>query len=130
MRAAVIADVPVMAAMEGHHSAVPFLLTRGMFGGVPVEIAGGELSDKVGKPVADLHSHPCPEVYLLISPEPGDAAIEVEVEGERFDLESPAVAYIPANALHRFVTRRAKPGSFCLGVLLDPAGDAAAGRDR
>ncbi|MFI7602452.1 cupin domain-containing protein [Actinoplanes sp. NPDC049681] len=111
-------DLPIPIAVAGHHQPAPFYLTSDMFGGVPVQIAGGELSDKVGKPVADPHRHTVPEIYLLVSPNPGGARISVLLDGTEHELTSPATLYIPAGAEHRFVTLAAEPGSYCFGVLL------------
>ncbi len=111
-------DLPVLRCVAGHHVPAPFYLTADMFGGLPVEIAGGELHDLVGRPVADPHRHAVDEVYLLIAPEAGGAEIEVEVDGERWTVTAPAAFHVPAGSLHRFVTTRAVRGSWCLGVLL------------
>ncbi len=121
------ADVlPLMRAVVGHFRPAPFYVTTDLFGGaLPVEIVGGELSAMIGRPVAGAHRHEVPELYVLLSPEPGGAEIEIEAEGLRRRVSSPAVALIPAGVEHRFVTLRAEPGSWCLGVLL---GDDRAGR--
>lgn len=111
-------DLPIFVPVPGHHAPVPFYLMKDMFGGLPVEIAGGEVSDKVDRPVAAPHRHEVPEIYLLVSPNPGGARIVVEVEGERHFLSSPAVLYVPAQAEHHFVTLRAERGSYCFGILL------------
>lgn len=110
--------LPVFYQIPGHYDRTPFLLTKDMLGGHNIEIAGGEISDKVGKPVAAPHTHEVPEIYLLISPDRGGAVIDVEADGKHYELSSPATMLIPAGAIHRFVTKKAQPGSFCLGVLL------------
>ncbi|CAI8733006.1 MULTISPECIES: hypothetical protein [Bacillus] len=119
MKPEIIQDLPKMKEVEGHFHPAPFLLTEEMFGGVNVEIAGGEISELVGKPVASLHKHDVPEIYLLFSPEKGGAKIQIEVEGEEYIVESPATFYIPAGMKHRFLTLEATRGSYCLGVLLN-----------
>jgi hypothetical protein len=111
-------ELPILRELAGHHAPVPFYLTGSMFGGVPVEVAGGEISGSVGRPVAEPHRHAGPEIYLLLSPEPGGAVIDVEVDGRRHRLHAPCAFYVPSGALHRFVTRSAVKGSFCLGILL------------
>ena len=111
-------DLPIMAPVAGHHAPVPFYLTADMFGGMPVEIAGGEITHLVNKPVADTHQHDVAEIYVLISPNPGCAVIEVTLDGQTQRVASPAVCYLPARVPHRFVTLEAEPGSYCLGVLL------------
>ena len=40
------------------------------------------------------------------------------VDGERQELTSPALCYVPAGAQHSFVTLAAEPGSCCFGILL------------
>src|SRR5919201_59311 len=112
------AAVPVLREVAGHHRPAPFYLTDDMFGGLPVELVAAELSARVDIPLADLHTHAVPEIYVLLSPAPGEAEIDVEVDGETRRLVSPATFLVPAGARHRFITRRAAPGSWCLGVLL------------
>jgi mannose-6-phosphate isomerase-like protein (cupin superfamily) len=125
-RPQLISDLPRMSEVVGHFRPVPFYVEKDMFGGVPVEIAGGEISELVDRPVAEPHVHDVAEIYLLLSPSPGGAQIDIEVDGERFTVESPAAFYVPAGATHRFVTRRAERGSYCLGVLLTkPSGEEA-----
>ncbi|MFE0641764.1 cupin domain-containing protein [Streptomyces sp. NPDC058877] len=111
-------NLPVFQTIAGHYGQTPFFLTQDMLGGQPIEIAGGEISDKVGKPVAAPHTHEVPEIYVLMSPEPGGAVIEVVADGETHELVSPAVMLIPTGVVHHFVTKKAQPGSYCLGVLL------------
>jgi hypothetical protein len=113
-----VSDLPRYMPMNGHFHEVPVFLALDMFGGLPFEVAGGEISKLVDIPVAEPHRHEVPEIYLLLSPEKGGAEIEIEVDGERFVATSPAAFYVPAGALHRFLTRRAEKGSFCLGILL------------
>ena len=110
--------LPVLRTMPDHRVPVPFLLTSDMFGGIPVELAGAEISDLVDRPVADPHVHGVPEIYLLFAPAPGAAEIEVEAGTEAYVVTSPGALYVPAGVRHRFVTRRAVPGSFCYGLFL------------
>lgn len=112
-------DLPVLRDVVGHHSPVPFMLTREMFGGIPVEMGGAEISELVGRPVADPHVHETPEIYLLFSRRPGEAVITIEVEGESFELTSFGAFYVPAGMRHRFITREAAPGSFCMGLFIN-----------
>jgi hypothetical protein len=111
-------DLPLFREIPGHYAPTPFYLTDDMYGGLCLELAGGELSDKVGKPVADPHTHECPEIYLLLSPNPGGGVIEVVADGRQHTLTSPATFFIPAGTVHHFVTRKAEPGTYCLGLLL------------
>jgi hypothetical protein len=113
-----VTDIPRMKKVPGHHAATPFLITSDMFEGVDLDIAGAEISDLVGKPVADPHQHGVPEIYLLVSREPGDAHITVFVGDEQFEMDSPAAFYIPAEVTHHFVTRRAAFGTFMFGILV------------
>ncbi|GAA2428078.1 hypothetical protein GCM10010433_30110 [Streptomyces pulveraceus] len=115
-------DIPQFLPVAGHHQPAPFYLTADMFGGVPVQLAGGSIDHLVGKPVADPHRHEVAEVYFLVSPNPGGARIEVTVDGETRELSSPALLHVPAGAEHRFLTLEAETGSYCFGLLL---GDAA-----
>jgi hypothetical protein len=111
-------DLPILRQIAGHFGQTPFYLTAGMYGGLPVELAGGEISDKIGKPVAAPHTHEVPEIYLLLSPTPGGAVIDVVADGKEYTLHSPATFFIPAGTVHHFVTRAAEPGSYCLGLLI------------
>lgn len=114
----IITDLPIPLTVAGHHVPAPFYLTSEMFGGLPIQLAGGDVSTLVGKPVAEPHVHDVDELYLLVSPNPGGARIEVVVEGERHELASPAVMRVPAGHTHHFLTLEAEPGSFCFGVLI------------
>ncbi|HET7460422.1 MAG TPA: hypothetical protein VFJ82_04205 [Longimicrobium sp.] len=116
--AEIITGLPIPLAVAGHHVPAPFYLTSEMFGGLPIQLAGGEISALVGKPVAAPHTHEVDELYLLVSPNPGGARIEVVVEGRRHELASPAVMRIPAGSEHCFVTLQAEVGSYCFGVLI------------
>jgi hypothetical protein len=118
MSANLIADLPWVKQVAGHHSPVPFYLTAEMFGGLPVELAGAELSAIVEKPVASEHEHAVPEIYVLLSPEPGGAEIEVRLAGKSFHVTAPAAFFVPAGTPHCFVTKHAIKGSYCLGLLL------------
>ena len=53
--------------------------------------------------VAEPHVHEVPEIYLLFAPTPGAAVIEVEVEGETYELKAPAALYVPKGQRHRFI---------------------------
>ncbi|GGZ39921.1 cupin domain-containing protein [Streptomyces poonensis] len=116
--AEIVSRLPVPLAMAGHQQPAPFYLTADMFDGMPVQIAGGELSTLVDKPVAEPHTHEVDEIYFLISPTPGQARIEVHLAGVRHELISPAVMRIPAGSEHYFVTKEAAVGSYCFGILL------------
>jgi hypothetical protein len=117
-------DLPVFKKVAGHYGETPFLLTSTMFGGLPFELAGCELSELIGKPVAAPHTHEFPEVYLLISPKPGGAMIEISLDETTHELVAPGAMFIPAGATHCFVTRKAIPGSYAFGVLLTSASDS------
>jgi hypothetical protein len=121
----VTTGLPVMRAVNGHHAGVPFYLTAAMYGGLPIEIAGGEMSGKVGQPVADTHTHDVDEIYLLLAPEPGGIVIDVEIDGVVTEVAGPATIHIPAGTPHRFVTTHAVTGSYCLGILLGAEGEPA-----
>ncbi|MEU5806204.1 cupin domain-containing protein [Streptomyces sp. NPDC004244] len=116
--AEIVSELPIPLAVAGHHQPAPFYLTGDMFGGMPVQIAGGELSTLVDKPVAAPHTHDVDEIYLLVSPLPGQARIEVHLDGVLHELTSPAVMRIPAGSVHQFVTKEAAVGSYCFGILL------------
>jgi mannose-6-phosphate isomerase-like protein (cupin superfamily) len=112
-----VVDLPRYKQVAGHHAPAPFLITADMFGGLDFELAGVEISGLVGKPVAEPHVHDLDEIYILISPQSGEAEIAITTDGEEHRLQSPAVFLVPAGVLHRFVTVRAEHGSFLLGIL-------------
>jgi mannose-6-phosphate isomerase-like protein (cupin superfamily) len=120
-----VTELPVFKQVSGHHHPAPFLLTKDMFGGIPVEMAGAEITHLVDRPVAEHHVHDVDEIYILVSPNPKGATIEIECGQDRIVAQSPAAVFIPAGLTHRFVTRAAEPGSFCFGLFL-PHGDAFA----
>lgn len=110
--------VPELHTITGHHQPAPFYLTADMFGGLPVEVVAAELSELVGRPVADRHTHEIDEVYLLLSPTQGAAVIEIDAGGAVHRLRSPGAFLVPTGTEHRFVTVQAERGSLCLGVLI------------
>lgn len=115
----VVSDLPRFLNVAGHFHPAPFFLTDDMFGGLPFSLAGGHIKDLVDKPVAETHVHEVPEIYLLLSPEPAGAEIEIQVDEKIFRLISPAAFYVPAFAKHKFVTKKAQLGSYCFGILLN-----------
>lgn len=115
----ILNELPVLKPVTGHFSLVPFLITSEMFGGLDFEMVGKNISSMIGESLADLHVHQYPEIYLLISQEPGEAEIEIETTEGSYKMSSPSTAYIPANVKHRFVVHKAAPGSFCFGILLN-----------
>lgn len=117
-------QLPILRKVIGHHHDVPFFVTEDMFGGVPFEIAGGDISNLVGTPVAATHEHTIDEIYFLISANPGDAVIEVEIDGVSKSYTSPSVIHVPANTPHRFITKAAKSGSYCFGILYKSRSEA------
>ncbi|MBT9432010.1 hypothetical protein JZM24_07415 [Candidatus Sodalis endolongispinus] len=110
-------QLPIFHHVTGHHQPVPYFLTSNMFGGLPFELAGGDISLQVGQPVAEPHRHEVDEIYLLISPVPGEAVIDVNIQGGVKTYSSPSVIHVPAGATHQFITRKAGLGSFCFGIL-------------
>ncbi|MCT8343534.1 MULTISPECIES: cupin domain-containing protein [Photorhabdus] len=110
-------NLPVMKPVVGHENKVPFFITKEMFGGVPFELAGGDISKLVNKPVAALHKHEVDEIYFLISPEPNEAVIDVTINGETKTYSSPSVIHVPAGIEHQFITRKASKGCYCFGIL-------------
>lgn len=112
------ADLPIFRKVPGHYAEVPFLLLSTMFGGLPFDMAGSEVSQLIDKPIAAPHTHEVPKIYLVISPESGGAMIEVSLDGTTHELVAPGAFFVPAGATHCFVTRKAIPGSYVFSVLL------------
>lgn len=115
----VIRDLPRKKDMPGHHRPAPFLLTDDMFGGLPIDIAGAEITSLIDRPISDPHRHDIPEIYLLVSPSPGAAVIDIELDGDTITVASPSAVFVPAGVTHRFIARTAEPGSFCFGIFLN-----------
>jgi hypothetical protein len=118
MTGQLIANLPWVKQVAGHHTPTAFYLTTEMFDGLPLELAAAELSAIVGAPVAAEHEHERPEIYVLLSPEPDGAQIDVHIAGEVHHLRAPAALLVPPHTPHYFITTRAIPGSWCLGLLL------------
>lgn len=112
-----ITDLPRMRPVEGHHAPSPFYLTSDMFGGLDFEMAGVEISELVGRAVADAHTHTLDEIYILFSRKPGEATIEITAGDVVQRLVSPGAFLVPAGVPHRFITVEAAPGSFLFGIL-------------
>jgi len=110
-------NLPLMRTVEGHHNEVPFFITEDMFSGMPFEMAGGDISGLVDKPVASTHKHKVDEIYFLISPVPGEAVIDVTIDDITITYNSPAVIHVKAQQEHKFITRKASKGSYCFGIL-------------
>lgn len=118
MTGQLIADLPWLKQVSGHHAPTAFYLTAEMFDGLPVALAAAELSSIVQAPVAAEHEHEHPEIYVLLSPDPDGAQIEVHIAREVHHLHAPAAFFVPPHTPHHFITTRAIPGSWCLGLLL------------
>ncbi|WP_282131683.1 hypothetical protein [Pseudoalteromonas aliena] len=115
-------DLPIFKEVEGHTRSVPFFLCQEMFGGMPFELAGGDISQLVDVPVASSHCHEVDEIYFLISAKPADAIIDVTIDGEVKTYVSPSVIHVPAGKEHQFITKKASSGSFCFGILYGKEG--------
>ncbi|MFH1489943.1 MAG: hypothetical protein ABII06_13655, partial [Pseudomonadota bacterium] len=102
LRKYVVTDLPKYVEVTGHHNPVPFWIAPGMFPGLELRVAGSEASKIAGATHADPHVHAHPEVYLAPSEDRGAILVEIEMDEERFLLESPFAVFIPAGVSHCF----------------------------
>jgi mannose-6-phosphate isomerase-like protein (cupin superfamily) len=114
----VVTDLPKYLEIAGHHKPTPFWIVPGMFPGVNIHVAGIDVSKAVGAPHADPHVHETPEIYLCPSEGRGDVVVEVQMDTEKFQLESPFAVFIPAGTRHCFKVLKCETTHYVLGIML------------
>jgi len=114
----VITDLPKYVEVTGHHKPAPFWIAPNMFPGVNLRVAGLEVSKIVGAPHADPHVHESPEIYLAVSEERGEVVIEVQMDEERFLVESPCAIFIPPGVKHCFHVVKCESPHYVFGIML------------
>ena len=114
----IVTDLPKYVEVEGHHHPAPFYIAPDMFPGVRLRVAGSDVSKMVGSPHADPHVHDGPEIYLAPSEEKGEILVEVQMDEERFMVESPFAVFIPPGVYHCFRVLRCEKPHYVLGILL------------
>ena len=118
LRKYVVTDLPKYVEVAGHHKEAPFWIAPEMFPGVRLRVAGSEVSKIVGVPHADPHVHEGPEIYLAPSEERGEIIAEVQMDEERFLVESPFAVFIPPGVSHCFRVVRCEEPHYVLGIML------------
>ena len=115
----VVTDLPKLVDVVGHHEPTPFWIVPDMLPGVNLGVAGGEAGKSVGKPHADPHVHDHREVYLCITENRGDVVIEVQMNEDKFQVESPFAILLPKGVRHCFqVLKCDTPNYYVFGIML------------
>ena len=90
-----------------------------MFPGVDFRIAGLEVSKIVGTPHAHPHVHETPEIYLCPSETAGAVKVEIQMDDEKFQVESPFAVFVPPGTKHCFAVLKCEGPHYVLGILLN-----------
>jgi len=114
----VVTDLPKLVEVEGHHKPTPFWIAPGMFPGVNMRVAGIDVSKIVGAPHANVHVHESPEIYLTPSEEKGEVVVEIQMDEEKFIVESPFAVFIPPGVKHCFSVIKCDTPHYVLGIML------------
>ena len=116
----VVTDLPKYTEIAGHHKPVPFWIAPDMFPGVKLEVAASDASKMVGAPHAVPHVHNIPEIYLCVSENRGDVVVEIQMDEEKFTIESPFAVFIPPETTHCFIVLKCDSPNYVFGMgLLD-----------
>ena len=89
-----------------------------MFPGVNMRVAGIDVSKIVGAPHANVHVHESPEIYLTPSEEKGEVVVEIQMDEEKFIVESPFAVFIPPGVKHCFSVIKCDTPHYVLGIML------------
>ncbi len=114
----VVTDLPKLVEVEGHHKPAPFWIAPDMFPGVNMRVAGLDVSKIVGAPHANTHVHESPEIYLAPSEQKGEVVVEIQMDDEKFMVESPFAVFIPPGVKHCFSVIKCDTPHYVLGVML------------
>ena len=114
----VVTDLPKFVEVEGHHKPAPFWIAPDMFPGVNMRVAGLDVSKIVGAPHANAHVHESPEIYLAPSDEKGEVVVEIQMDEEKFMVESPFAVFIPPGVRHCFKVLKCQSPHYVLGIML------------
>ena len=118
LRKYVVTDLPKYAEVAGHHKPAPFWIMPGMFPGVNLRVAGLDASKIVGAPHANPHQHETPEMYLAPSERKGDIVLEIQMDDEKFVVDSPFAVFIPPGVKHCFKVIKCETTHYVLGIVL------------
>ncbi len=114
----IVTDLPKMVEVPGHKAPAPFWVAPDMFPGVSMRVAGLEVSQIVGNPHAHAHEHDVPEIYLCPSETAGAVKVEIQMNQEKFELESPFALFVPPGTTHCFTVLKCEGPHYVLGMLL------------
>ena len=114
----VITDLPRMVEVPGHKAPAPFWVAPEMFPGVDLRVAGLEVSKIVGNPHAHPHVHDRPEIYLCPSETAGAVRVEIQMDQDKFQVESPFAVFVPPGTSHCFSVLKCDGPHYVLGLLL------------
>jgi hypothetical protein len=121
----VVTDLPREVFVGGHHHPTPCWITPGMFPGVGFQMAGHEMTDRVGKPHAEPHVHDVPEIWVAPAATKGALVIEAQMDGDKFLVEAPFSIFIPPGVRHCFTVTKCESPHYVMGMILfdwrDPA---------
>jgi mannose-6-phosphate isomerase-like protein (cupin superfamily) len=120
----IMTDLPKYVEVTGHLKPAPCWIVPGMFPGVNLAIAGNDASKIVGAPHASPHVHDHPEIYLAVSDNRGAVVTEFQLDGEKFQLESPYAVFVPPGTKHCFTILKCDSPHWAFGVgVMDWKGD-------
>lgn len=114
----IVTDLPRLVDVAGHHKPAPFWIAPGMFPGVNMRVAGLDVSKIVGIPHANPHVHNSPEIYLAPSDEKGEVIVEIQMDQEKFVVESPFAVFVPPSVTHCFKVLKCDSPHYVLGIML------------
>jgi mannose-6-phosphate isomerase-like protein (cupin superfamily) len=113
----VVTDLPKFEKAPGHHSPPPSWIYPDIFPGISMRINGTDVSRIVRDPHADPHVHEDhPEIYLAVTGTRGDIVIEVQMEEEKFTVESPFAVFIPPGVRHCFTVLKCDSPNYVFGI--------------
>ncbi len=111
-------DLPKFAEVSGHHKPAPFWIMPDMFPGVSLHVAGVDASKIVEAPHANPHQHETPEIYLAPSERKGDIVVEIQMDDEKFVVDSPFAVFIPPGVRHCFKVIKCETTHYVFGIVL------------
>lgn len=114
----VATDLPKYVEVTGHYKPAPFWIVPEMFPGVNLRVAGLDASKVVGAPHASPHIQDSPVIYLVASKNRGDVVIEVQMDEEKFPVESPCAVFIPPGVKHCFTVLKCDSPNYVFGITL------------
>ena len=115
----VVTDLPQFVETAGHHRPPPSWIYPDIFPGVTLRINGMDGSKMVQEPHASLHIHTDhPEIYFAATEKRGDIIIEVQMDDERFKVESPFAVFIPPGVKHCFTVLKCDSPNYVFGIHL------------